>query len=330
MPPVPYTKPALSLIDQLQQLKNRGLLVDDDTKAIFLLENISYYRLSGYWYPFLASPKSTHIFKPNSNFDQAFSIYCFDRELRKLVNSEIEKIEVAIRAKMIYTLSHSRGAFWFSDGTIFTNGSQFNNTIGILTTEYSRSQEDFIKAFRLNYTDPLPPSWMLLEIASFGTLSKLFANLRPGLDKRAISQHFGLDENTFESWIHALVYIRNICAHHARLWNKKFHIYPAIPTTSSKQWLNNINVTDTRTGNIYPINNRTYYILSVILYLLQTVSPKNKFREKIFSLFKEYPSIDPAALGFTRDWKEEPLWDNRNWFQKKVNSIKKKWGFYSL
>ena len=229
---------ALSLNDQLQQLKSRGVSVDDDDKATFLLENVSYYRLSGYWYPFLTTPKSSHIFKPDSNFNHAFSIYCFDRELRKLVNSEIEKIEVAIRAKMIYILSHSHGAFWFNNSAIFTNNNHFNNTIGILTTEYNRSQEDFIKAFRLNYIDPLPPSWMLLEIASFGTLSKLFANLRPGRDKRAISQHFGLDENTFESWVHALVYIRNICAHHARLWNKKFHIYPAIPTSSSKQWLN--------------------------------------------------------------------------------------------
>ena len=81
MQPIPYTKPALTLTDQLQQLKTRGLSFNDDDKAIFLLENVSYYRLSGYWYPFLANPKSAHIFKPNSNFNQAFSIYCFDRDL---------------------------------------------------------------------------------------------------------------------------------------------------------------------------------------------------------------------------------------------------------
>ena len=88
-----------------------------------------------------------------------------------------------------------------------------------------------------------------------------------------------------------------------------------------------INVTDTRTGSIYSVNNRTYYILSVILYLLQTVSPKNKFRKKIIFLFKKYPNIDPAALGFTRNWKDEPLWDNRNWLKRRWHEIRAKLTF---
>lgn len=142
MPRVPYTKPALSFQDQLQQLKNRGLVIEDDQKAIFLLENISYYRLSGYWYPLLQEPKSSHVFKSDASFNQAFELYCFDKELRKLVSSELEKIEVAIRAKMIYILAHQFGPFWISDRNLFFNQDKFNNTIDKLKDEYSRSRED--------------------------------------------------------------------------------------------------------------------------------------------------------------------------------------------
>jgi abortive infection bacteriophage resistance protein len=104
MPRVPYVKPALSLTDQLTQLKKRGLKVEDEGRALHLLESISYYRLSGYWYPMLEMPKENHVFKPNSSFDSAFKIYCFDKELRKIILTEIEKIEIAVRSKMIYIL----------------------------------------------------------------------------------------------------------------------------------------------------------------------------------------------------------------------------------
>jgi abortive infection bacteriophage resistance protein len=61
---VPYTKSALTYAGQVEILKSRGLLIEDEFKAEHLLKNISYYRLSGYWYPMLAYPKSAHRFKP--------------------------------------------------------------------------------------------------------------------------------------------------------------------------------------------------------------------------------------------------------------------------
>ena len=113
MPKVPYNEPALDYSGQLKRLKHRGLIIENEAKALHLLENISYFRLSGYWYPMLAHPKSEKTFKPGSSFNQAFGLYCFDRELRKAISGELEKIEIAIRAKMIYTLSHAFGPFWF-------------------------------------------------------------------------------------------------------------------------------------------------------------------------------------------------------------------------
>jgi abortive infection bacteriophage resistance protein len=300
MSKVPYSKPVLTYTDQLNQLKSRGLTVDDDQKAYHLLEVISYYRLSGYWYPLLADKKN-HLFKAEANLDTAFKLYCFDRELRQMVMAELEKIEVAIRAKMTYVLSQQFGAFWFQQANLFTNPVKHANALSKIGEEFNRSDEDFINAFRNKYTDPLPPSWMTAEITSFGSLSMLYKNLKPGREKRAIANFFGLADSVFETWLHSMVYLRNVCAHHTRLWNRAMSIRPQIPRSTRKTWLIN--------GNIP--NNRTYYILSMINYLLQTVNPTNTFSKRFKNLLAKYPNVDPKALGFPIDWELETLW-NKN------------------
>lgn len=308
MPRIPYNKPAILYTEQLQQLKDRGLYIDDDAKAIFLLENISYYRLSGYWYPLLEEPKSAHSFKEGSTFAMAFSMYCFDRELRKLITAELEKIEVAIRAKMIYILSHQYGPFWYSDPALFRNHIRFTSSLSKLKEEFNRSDEQFLMSFKRNYSDPLPPSWMILEVSSFGGLSHLYQNLKPGRSKRDISSYFGLDTTTFESWLHSIGYVRNICAHHSRLWNRVMRITPSIPLNPINSFLEEVNVTNTITHITGPINNRAYYIISMMIYLLETINPHHTFKQKFLFLLDKYPNIDPIAMGFTPTWQSEPLW----------------------
>ncbi|PHK27951.1 Abi family protein [Spirosoma sordidisoli] len=297
MSKVPYRKPALTYQDQLNRLKGRGLIVHDDVKALHLLAQVSYYRLSGYWYPLLDN-KQTHRFKPGATFETGFRLYCFDRELRKLVLAELEKIEVAIRAHMIYVLSHRFGPFWFTDTTLFTDTASHTRTISSLMAEYSRSDEEFIRAFRQKYNDPLPPSWMMLEVASFGSLSMLYKNLNTTIEKRQIASYFGLDDGTFASWLHCIVYLRNVCAHHSRLWNRVMSIQPRIPKNPRKPWLINPLVS----------NNRTYFALSMILFLLSTVNPNHRFLQKLSALFHNYPEVDKNAMGFEAGWDNEPLW----------------------
>lgn len=297
MSKTPYTKPALTFAQQLQQLKDRGLVIEDEQKALHLLEVISYYRLSGYWYPFLAD-KEKHRFKEQATFNTAFKIYCFDRELRLLVLRELEKIEVAIRSRLIYIMSHAHGAFWFQDPQLFDNPVRHANTLAKIGEEYTRSDEQFIKAFREKYSDPLPPSWMTLEITSFGSLSLLYQKLKNGREKRAIAHHFGLADTVFQTWLHSIVYLRNVCAHHTRLWNRAMSITPQLPRNPHNQWLNYRNIN----------NNRVYFILSMIKYLLQSINPRNSFRARLDELLERYPNIDVKAMGFPESWKQEPLW----------------------
>lgn len=301
MPRIPYTKLPKTYSEQLQLLKDRGLKINSDAKALHLLEKLSYYRLSGYWYPLLDKPKKAHQFKKGANFQTAFKIYRFDRDLRIFILKELEKLEIAVRSQMIYILSHNHGPFWYSDSALFSDGLTYNSSIVKLKDQLRKSDEEFILSFRKNYTDPLPPSWMMLEVSSFGTLSMLYENLSPGRNKRAIAHHFGLDDSTFSSWLHCFAYIRNVCAHHCRLWNRGMNIRPRIPLNPAKQWLTNTNVN----------NRRTYYLLSMMLYLLQSVDKKHQFIFRLKVLLKKYPNIDVAAMGFPRDWENEKLWNHK-------------------
>ncbi len=293
---IPFEKTAKTYNEQLQKLKARGLKISDEAKALHLLEKLSYYRLSGYWYPMLKIPKSDHVFKEGANFQTAFKLYRFDRDLRIFILKELEKIEVAIRAQMIYQLSHSKGSFWMSEIFNFKDTRIHSQTVLNLKKDYAKSDEEFIKSYKLKYQEELPPCWMLLEISSFGTLSKIYGNLKSG--KRDIANSFGLDDKTFASWIHCFVYIRNVCAHHSRLWNRAMSIKPAKPLTPDKIWLSNTDVS----------NNKTYFILSMMLYLLQSIDIKHQFIYRLKVLLKKYPNIDAAAMGFPAKWEEEKLW----------------------
>lgn len=247
----------------------------------------------------MLADKTNHIFKPDADFETVIKIYSFDKELRQLVINELEKIEIAVRAKMIYILSHQHGAFWYSDTRNFKNRQSHSDTITKIRAEYNRSDAQFIKAFKNKYSDDLPPSWTAFEIISFGSISKLYSILKPGRSKRDISEYFGLDDKTFGSWLHGFVYVRNTCAHHSRLWNRVMRIQPMKPISPKHQWLKNLEVA----------NNRTYFILSMIVYLLRSINETNSMLVDFKHLLEKYPNIDPSAMGFPKDWLNEAIWN---------------------
>ncbi len=298
---VPYKKSFLTHEEQLNLLKSRGLIIEDENRALHLLEKISYYRLSGYWYPLLAD-KETHVFKKGASFDTAFKLYCFDKELRRLILGELEKIEVAVRAHMIYIISGYFGAFWTEEKAIFPNQNGHDEIIAKITSEYERSDEKFIEAFKYKYSNPLPPSWMLLEITSFGSLSLMYQQLKPGKTKREIADKFGLDDATFMSWMHTMVYVRNVCAHHSRLWNRSLSIRPLRLQNPQNTWLKNKQTS----------NARVFYFASALVYMLNIINPNSTFKERFINLITSFKIIDFNAMGFCDEWEKEPLWLSNN------------------
>jgi abortive infection bacteriophage resistance protein len=293
-----YNKSFLAYPAQIALLKLRGMNFTNESKALHLLENISYYRFSGYWYPLLADKKN-HLFKPYSDFDAAFNLYKFDRELRMLINSELEKIEIAVRSKMAYMLSTAYDAFWIEDATLFACPLVHGATLSKIEEELQRSDEEFILSFKSKYSNRFPPSFILLEITSFGALSRLYGNLQSGRVKRDIAKAFGLPDVVFASWLHSIVYIRNVCAHHARVWNRPMSIQPLFPRHASNTWLIN------RQVGI----NKVFYALSIVIYLLNVINPNHTFKRKLENLFLKYPNVDRMAMGFPAGWQTEPLWN---------------------
>ena len=296
---IPYSKQLISFTDQITLLKQRGLILEDEVRALHLLQNISYYRLSGYWYPLL-SDKQRHTLKPGSTFEAAYNIYKFDSELRKLIIAELEKIEVAVRTQTAYILSTQYHAHWFEDSSLFSNPVRHTKVLAKIEEEYNRSDEEFITAFKAKYSDHFPPSWMTMEIASFGTLSILYGNLQPGRAKRSIAAYFGLPDTVFASWLHCIVYVRNICAHHSRLWNKILSIRPLMPRSPRNTFIA-LPASGTQ---------QTYFVLSMIIYLLNTVNPNHSFISRFKELLNRYPSIDVRAMGFPINWENEKLWES--------------------
>jgi abortive infection bacteriophage resistance protein len=294
----PFPKPPITYEEQIDRLKQRGLQIIDEQKALHLLEKINYYRLSGYWYPLLQD-KTNHIFKSGANFEIAFEIYKFDRELRLIVGRELEKIEVAVRSQIINILAcGTSDSFWHTKPGLFRDRTKHNGCIEAMKKDFGKSDAQFIKAFKEKYADPLPPCWMVLDLLPFGTLSMLFENIKESPQKKMVADYFGLDKKTMTSWLHSFAYLRNICAHHARLWNRTMGITPRKPTNPKNQWLTDNTI----------LNNRCYYFFSMILYFLGIVDPKNRFIFNLELLFKKYPNIDKNAMGFPANYDNEKLW----------------------
>ena len=260
------------------------------------MQQVSYFRIKSYLMP-LMDDKVLHTFKSGTTFEQAFELYKFDSRLRKLVASELEKIEVSIRTQMAYILADEIDIYWFSDSINFANPIKHAATLANLKTELDRSDDDQILRFKNTYSDPFPPAWMTLEVASFGTLSMLFKLLKPNLTKRKIAGFYGVSDSVFESWLHSIVYVRNICAHHSRLWNKTLRIQPLFPRRTAHAFLSSTVRSD-----------RVYYALCIIQYLLKTVNPSTTFPLRLKALLAEHLNVDINAMGFMKDWDKEALW----------------------
>jgi abortive infection bacteriophage resistance protein len=206
---------------------------------------------------------------------------------------------VAIRSAMNNLISHElNDVFWMTDVKYFNNSSFFAKRLALVDTELEKSNEDFIVHFKDTYNNPYPPAWMLAEIIPFGMLCKTFNDLRYKSIQKKVADYFSLSLPVFSSWIISLVNLRNLCGHHNRTWNKE------IPFASHKlnnpkfAWINSDN-TDMK---------RVYFLICVIKYLLFTVSPNNRFTQKLKTLLAKYPTIDIQAMGFPVDWESEPLW----------------------
>lgn len=226
-----YPKPHRKYGEQVELLKGRGLVIADAPAAENFLRHVNYYRLSAYSRIYYQSGDSKETFIPGTTFEQVRALYEFDSNLRDLVVAALEPIEVSIRTAMAYDLGMKYGPFGHRDPKNFGRHPRLSHSEWKrhLTREIARSNEVFIQHFEESYREfPIIPIWSSVEIMSFGTLSKMFQLLKTE-DQSLLAAPYQIHQDVLGSWLHTIVYVRNICAHHARLWDRDFRVPCAIP-----------------------------------------------------------------------------------------------------
>ena len=301
----PFTKAALSTGQQLQRLLERGMHVADTAGALHTLSHINYYRLRGYWLPFETAGTAPHPapqehrFAAGVDFDTVVGLYNFDRELRLLLLDAIERVEISLRTRMANELTMRYGPLAHDDAAHFARRDTWQHGRDELHKEYVRSRETFAEHYRRQYPQlSSPPLWVACELMSLGHLSRWLQNLARPKDRQAIANAYALDEKVLVSFVHHLSIVRNHCAHHGRVWNRKFAIQMLIPTKKPAGLA--VNFHPGQGGHLYNT-------LVMLLHFMDAIAPRHSWRQRLKALL-ERSRMPIGPMGFPEDWTSRPLW----------------------
>lgn len=301
-----FTKPPLTLEAQVDQLIDRGMRVPDRERALHALAHLNYYRIGAYWLPFEADHES-HRFGPDADFDRVLALYSFDRELRILLLDAIERVEVSVRTQFAYRLSHRVGTHAHEEPGCFTDSARYRDNFGQLKRELDRSAEPFVSHYRNRYHTPMtPPIWATCEVMSFGLLSKFLSELRPAHQK-SIASKYALPAEILPSVIQHLAYVRNLCAHHARLWNREFTIIPEYPRRRPDSLRDSLISPHGPAATEGHPARRLYNTLTYLSYLLSIITPDDPWSDRLDVLINDY-GTDRYDMGYPPDFRNRPVW----------------------
>lgn len=301
MTKIAFKKPPLELAEFMPLLRKRGLIIDDESELQHDLKYIGYYRLTGYMFPFQISfgGANTHNFIKDTNYKTIKDHYVFDRKLRLHSMDAIERIEIALRVAIISRMANlDKDAFWYLNEKYFWNKAEHIGFIKMLEQKIEESSELFLHHYTSKYNEKFPPAWMVFELLSFGMLSRLFQNLNE-IDQKIIANEFKMQLKNFKSWLHSLTYVRNLCAHHSRLWNRKFVFPPSLTGFEKEFYISHALKQDVS----------SYYVRAALMQILmKKVSPSSQWGENLKNLIAEHPSVDINRLGFPAGWDKRTIW----------------------
>lgn len=302
-----FLKKPLPYQELIEKLSARGLIVDDPGAAIIHLKNISYYRLIGYGLPFEERNdrgERRHRYQPDTTFNQLINAYVVDRKIRMLIMSAIERIEVATRSIVNHEMAaHYDDAHWYLRAELFKESSSFTHRDLIsevkrhtaktaeADSDKAQKREIFIHHYYNHYDEPeYPPCWMVAEILSLGSWSKIFEHIKTSQDRKRISRQLDLAPGTLQSWLHTLTYLRNMCAHHSRLFGRNFVIRPS------------------SNGQPLKSENQLHNYISTTFWLLRKVSPTTGWLDRISDELDKLDSSHLAHYGFEANWLDDEFW----------------------
>ncbi len=293
-----YAKPPLSLDQQAELLISRGLQADK-AELLASLEHVNYYRASGYLFPFRNQDDS---FRPGTSLSLLTRIYDLDRKLRNLILLAMDTIEVSIRTTICYTFTLGHGPFGYVEQSNLPgiDIQAHRKLLDSVDTESRRSREEFVEHFFARYGDthPMLPLWMAVEILSFGTLVSLYRGLGNG-EKQAVARRYGVPDVVLTSWIVGLNGVRNVCAHHGRLYNRRLGYQFLLPNERKyPHWHRPVRIP----------NNSTFSALSICAYLMDRIDTSSDWKSRARDVLRHYVDIETVRHSLPERWEQSTLW----------------------
>ena len=280
-------QPPMTIDEQVENLKSIGLIVDDEEYAKRILNDISYFRLIKA-YSLNLKPKNGN-YDGKITFQQLVDLYLFNANFRQIIFPEIEKIEINVRCRVANYFAEKYGVLGYLDAENFANEEYHKEFLNDIQEEIRRNAKaPFVRNFKENYEGGDLPIYALVEVFSFGTLSKFYKNMHND-DKKAIAQTFGVGYTYFESWLESISYVRNICAHYGRLYNAKLSKAPMLYKEYTQIKIRNYTI---------------YAVLLCMKHLLKNDTHWNLFVDNIELLFDKYDNVQIKTMGFPTNWKE--------------------------
>lgn len=288
-------KPFKTIQEQIAILKDRGLIIDDEEYVRKSLENLNYYRLSAYT---LTLRKDDH-FYDNVHFSDVMQIYNFDMELRSALMYLLESIEVSMRTHIGYYHAKSFGALGYYEETAFDDVHRFykfETNYKAAIEEYGE-KEVFVKHHN-NIYDGKFPIWVLVELLTFGSLSRLFKNLTSEVRNEICKSHYGkINDVYISNWLQGCTILRNICAHRGRIFNRQIPFSLRLSKNDKLIFKN----------NGMSINKATKQLFAYLIVMKKMIPDErvwNTFTSRLVDLKNKYPFVRLDYYGFTEEWEQ--------------------------
>ena len=314
---VAQLKPHLSHAEQLDRLIARGLLIGNETEAVRILKRFGYYRLSGYFYALRKTKPWGQAgrlddFASGASLDLVVALAEFDKALRVHVMHAVETIEVAMRVAIAYTLgplgpdAHLQPEFFdgrFTQPKPGQDRSAHQDWVERYRKLCTQSRDDFVKHHREKYGGQMPV-WVGVELWDFGLLSRLFEGMRVRDQAKIAAPYGALDGRIVSSWLRNFSFVRNVVAHHGRLWNRTNTAIVVLPTAGRVLVLDHLRGDTATKGKLYES-------LACMQYLLRTIQPASQWHKFLLAELRNFPRTELLSLesaGFPPRWDENPLW----------------------
>lgn len=280
-------KPHKSVEEQIDLLKKRNLLIEDEQKAKQVLSNISYYRLSGYLNYFKNNINDN--FTSNITFSKLIRIYNFDCKFTRILMYALENVEETFKTKFSYSISSlfPNNPEIYLDKNIYKHEKDYDYFVKLFNKAKSdNSGLPFIKHHDKYYGSKLP-IWVAVEIMTMGNLQALFKNLKTQYQKN-IANLYNTGTNQMISWLENITYTRNHLAYYMRIFKYNFGRIPM----------------NCRNHSSFENNGKIFNQIMLIGFMFSNKEEWNNYVIKeIDNLLNEYNNvIHLDDLGFPLNW----------------------------